>query len=311
MVGTRQRPDGTERFWTACVALVCSAVLAGLAHHARSHVDAKAAELRRELPVYLPRSDFLKVASLGYRNALADVLWFRTISYFGEHFRSDRLYPWLARMCDVVTDLDPRAEHVYRFAGLLLPWEAGDPDAGISLLKKGLRVFPDSWNLHFLIAFNYFFFRNDTARAIPHIRKAAELPGAHPFVSRLAALLYAEQYGPETAKRFLAELRESAGPSMRAVIEQRLLEIELGTNLKKLEDAVRRYRTEHGHNPATLDELVSGGLLREIPPEPFGGHYRYDPATGEVSSSRGHRPLRLYVSPRRQKLLRGERWRDL
>ena len=62
--------------------------------------------------------------ALGWRNALADVLWFRTISYFGAHYRSDHTYPWLASMCDLVTDLDPRAEHVYRFAGVILPWEA-------------------------------------------------------------------------------------------------------------------------------------------------------------------------------------------
>src|SRR5262249_58229838 len=80
-------------------------------------------------PVYLPQAAYLRPMSLGWQNVLADLLWFRTISYFGEHYRSNRTYPWLAAMCDLVTDLDPRAEHVYRFAGFILPWDANQVDA--------------------------------------------------------------------------------------------------------------------------------------------------------------------------------------
>jgi hypothetical protein len=93
-------------------------------------------------PIYLPKAEYLRPMSLGFANVMADVLWFRTISYFGGHYRSDRVYPWLAHMCDLVTDLDPRAEHVYRFAGVILPWEAGETDQGIRLLEKGIRHFP-------------------------------------------------------------------------------------------------------------------------------------------------------------------------
>src|SRR5215510_12440046 len=58
--------------------------------------------------VYVPDAHLLRPMALGYNNVLADLLWFRTISYFGEHYRGNRQYPWLARMCDLVTDLDPR-----------------------------------------------------------------------------------------------------------------------------------------------------------------------------------------------------------
>src|SRR5438132_1710614 len=89
--------------------------------------------------VYVPPAKFLKVVALGYQHTLADLLWFRTISYFGHHYWGNRVYPWLGYMCDVVTDLDPRAEHVYRFGGLILPWEADRVDDGIALLQKGTR----------------------------------------------------------------------------------------------------------------------------------------------------------------------------
>src|ERR1035437_4303199 len=98
--------------------------------------------------IYLPPTRFLRAVSLGYEHALADLLWFRTINYFGQHVQMDRMYPWLAHMCDVVTELDPRAEHVYHFGGVMLPWEADRVDDGIALLEKGIRNMPESWRLH-------------------------------------------------------------------------------------------------------------------------------------------------------------------
>src|SRR5206468_12503187 len=59
---------------------------------------AATAAARSDEPVYLPRAEYLRPMSLGWQNALADVLWFRTISYFGDHYRNDRTYPWLAQM---------------------------------------------------------------------------------------------------------------------------------------------------------------------------------------------------------------------
>ncbi len=286
------------------IAIGCAATIAAL-RYAREELYARAPQLRREVPVYLPDIRYLRLISLRYDNALADALWFRAISYFGEHYRTDRLYPWLAQICELVTDLDPRAEHVYRFAGVILPWEAGQPDAGIALLEKGLRALPSSWRLHFYAGFNWFFFKNDLERAIPHLHRASELPGAHPLVSRLAALLYAAQYGRDAARVFLEELRANAeSAEVRAIVGQRLKELQVTEDIEMLSDAIARYRERFGANPASLGELVRRGILAEIPPEPFGGQYLYDPGTGKVESSLGHRPLRLHTSPVREEALR-------
>src|SRR5574341_54019 len=103
--------------------------------------------------IYLPPTRFLRAVALGYEHALADVLWFRTINYFGRHYRSDGVYPWLASMCDAVTDLDPQAEHVYRFGGVILPWEARRIEDGLALLEKGTRNLPHSWRLRYMVGF--------------------------------------------------------------------------------------------------------------------------------------------------------------
>lgn len=273
---------------------------------------AATAATRRDEPVYLPRAEYLRPISLGWQNVLADILWFRTISYFGEHYRSDRTYAWLAQMCDLVTDLDPRAEHVYRFAGFILPWEAGQADAGIRLLEKGARQFPDSWTLEYFIGFQAYFFKNDYAEALKHLRRAMQLPGVHPSVSNLIAVLAAEQYGPETTLAFLAELeRDVDSQDLRHLVRENMEEARLAADLQRLNTAVQAYQANTGHLPLTVEALVDAGLLSAVPADPFGGTYVIDQLSGAVRSSSGREPSRLHRSKMREKALQGESVRDM
>jgi hypothetical protein len=261
--------------------------------------------------VYLPKAEYLRPLSLGYNQVLADILWFRTISYFGQHFRGDRMYPWLAHMCDLVTDLDPRAEHVYRFGGMVLPWEAGQADAGIQLLEKGIEALPDSWLLHYWVGFNYYFFKNDLASAAEHMRRAAVLPGAHANAARFAAVLAAEHQGAETAIRFLTEMRQQVdSEEMREVVGEHISMARLAAHLQQLNQAVSSYRTRFGEVPQSTSQLVERGLLADVPRDPFGGVYVIDPESGTVSSSTGKEPSKLHRSKLYEKRLKGDLGRD-
>lgn len=279
---------------------------------AAGRLDRAADTLRSDdQPVYLPRAEYLRPMSLGWQNVLADVLWFRTISYFGEHYRSDRTYPWLAQMCELVTDLDPRAEHVYRFAGVILPWEAHQSDAGIRLLEKGTRQFPDSWLLHYFAGFQYYFFRDDPERALFYLRRSMQLPGAHPTVAGLVAGLAAQQYGPDTTLEFFAELERNVdSPDVRNVLRERMLEVRLAAAAQQVDAAVAAYQQRTGSLPRNVDELIAAGLLSERPADPFGGVVVLDAESGKAKSSTGRSPSRLHQSRMRERALSGEPLRN-
>lgn len=259
-------------------------------------------------PVYLPQAKYLRPMSLGYQNALADLIWFRAISYFGAHYRSDRTYPWLGSMCDLVTDLDPRAEYVYRFGGLILPWEAGHVDAGIEILEKGVRALPDSLQLSYILGFTYFFFKADNQKALVHLRHAAALPGAHPGIARMVALLSAETLAPEDSIRFLSDLESNVdSPKVREVIHENLREMVLARNLSEIDDAIASYRARRGVAPSSVEDLVRSGDLAAVPPDPFGGHLEIDAATGKAASSTGKTPSKLHTSRVRERALQGKK----
>jgi len=255
--------------------------------------------------VYAPPTSFLQLVSLGYQHTLADVLWFRTINYFGAHYRGDRVYPFLAEMCDRVTDLDPTAEHVYRFAAFILPWEAMQVDESITLLEKGMRNLPESWELPYFLGMNYYFFKDDIPNAARAVRHAIGLPGAHPIVVTLSGMLEGAEKGPQQAINFLeAQLQETRSPEVREPLERRIREFILTRDIDALDAAVNTFTMRLGHPPTALQDLVTEGVLAALPIEPFGGRYVLDPGTGKVSTDSGNKPARLGSSELRETILK-------
>ncbi len=271
-------------------------------------VDGRLQRLAVNVPpelVYLPPSQFLRAVTLGYEHVLANVLWFRTISYFGQHYHTDRAYPWLAHMCQTVSDLDPSAEDVYRFGGVILLWEADRVDEGIALLEKGARNLPDLWRLHYVLGFSYYFFKDDVDAASGELAVAARLPDTPPAVTRLAAVIYAAKHGAANAVDFLDALdHDQMTPEMRSAIRERIRDLTLARDLDTLEAAVRSFQGREQRLPHDLHELVSAGIVSSLPAEPFGGQYALETATGRVHTTSGHTPSRLASSPVRAELLR-------
>lgn len=305
---------GKLAFLLRIVALaLTAAVLTATVKVTGGDLDAAAARVQYVSgPVYLPRAEYLRPMSLGWQNVLADVLWFHTISYFGEHFRNDRTYPWLARMCDLITDLDPRAEHVYRFAGFILPWEADEVDQGIHLLEKGARQFPESWLLEYYIGFNYYFFKDDYVQAIAHMQRAMELPDVHPSVAALVAVLSAEQYGPDTTVAFLSELERTVdSPELRQVVEEKLQEAQLGAEMQRVNAALAAYHDRYGLYPIVVEQLSATGLIDPADSGRLAVAYVIDPLAERARPVNGRTPSRLHQSPMRERLVRGESVRDL
>ncbi|MDC4223415.1 MAG: hypothetical protein MPW15_04075 [Candidatus Manganitrophus sp.] len=126
--------------------------------------------------LYLPSGKYLKPLAFGYDQLLADLLWMKTISYFGGHFMSDKQYPWLAHMLNLIIDLDPRFDFPYYFGGVVLSLEASQIEEANKILERGIEAYPDRWQYPFYIGFNYYYHKKDAQRGLPYLEKAASLP---------------------------------------------------------------------------------------------------------------------------------------
>jgi tetratricopeptide (TPR) repeat protein len=249
--------------------------------------------------LYLPSGEALELVSFGYRNVLADLLWFNTVNYFGKHYSSDQNYRWLFHMCDLVTTLDPQATHVYEFASIMLGWEMNLPDQAIKILDKAIKHQPNYWRHHYLRGFTYMFFKSDTAQAHRDFVTASKLPDAHYIAARLAAKNLAAGEDPEEAIRFLQEtITVTKDPHAKDALTHRLNEARYELDMRRLEQARDIFKQSAGRDPATLEELVSAGIIAGLPPDPFGGKYFIEGS--EIKSTSGQKRLKRYKRPGQQ-----------
>ena len=236
--------------------------------------------------MYLPQGDVLRVASLGYQSVVADFLWLQAIQAMGERKISVEAGRWIYRALDVVTTLDPKFVRAYEAGGLALCTLVVLPEESNALMEKGMKHNPQVWQLPFYVGINYYFEFGDDAKAGEYIARAARLPGAPEHLALVSARLYASSGTPQAAIDVLAQLYgQTQDESLRRTLERRLKEVIVERDLQLLEAAISRYRAQHKHMPDRLDELVGPGLLLELPRDPLGGTYLYNPETQAVRSS--------------------------
>src|SRR5688572_1007500 len=100
----------------------------------------------------LPNPEHLKLFSLGYRSALADLLFGRTLVAAGMHFSEKKVFEHLDGYLYAIVALEPRYRDVYYYADSLLTLStvrmpARNYRIARDLQERGRRLFPDDAQL--------------------------------------------------------------------------------------------------------------------------------------------------------------------
>ena len=243
----------------------------------------------------IPKGEYLKPAVLGYEQLAADIIWLQAIQVIGEDTVTPSGYDWIYHALDVVTTLDLKFVYAYQLGGVTLSVLGKSPEKSNTLLLKGMRENPDVWQIPFYIGFNSFFYLNDYRSAAEYMAKASELPGHPEYLPKLAARLYVQAGDPDVALEFLLRMyKETADEKVRATLGQRIKEVIVERDASFLEDAIRRYKDVYKAYPERLIELVERGIITELPHEPLGGYYYFNPEDGRVHSSVVRERMRVY-----------------
>ena len=251
--------------------------------------------------IFVPSSKFLKPAVLGYDSMAAAFYWLKTIQYIGDSTQSKRKYPQIYPLLNLVTDLDPKFEYAYEVGGVILSVYAKRIEESIALLKKGDKEGLGYWEIPFFIGFNYFYYLGDYDSAARYISKAAQMPRHPAYLPKLAARLYAQAGSPELALDFLQRVYENTqDENVKRALEERMKDVLVERDVTFLNKALKIYRERYGKYPVDINLLVSKGIIKELPKEPFGGHYYIDSRTHEVKSSVKKERLKVH----KQKLIK-------
>lgn len=255
--------------------------------------------------LYLPSGTFLKGAALGYDEMLADLLWIKAIGYFGGQIRTDRNYTWLAHLLDVVTTLDPLYQYPYEFGGIVLAAEVGEVDKSIALLKKGMknvsRNDPRYWYFPFFLAYDYMYHKDDYLTAAHYLEQAVKFPQSPPYLPRLVARLYANADSPEVAVTFLQEMiKATEKQDLRDRLKERLDQVIHRANMKTLKQGVEAFYLKFQKYPASIEELVTAGILPGMPVDPRGGTYYISKESRTIENTIPEEDLEVHIKKKEQ-----------
>ncbi|WP_136799955.1 hypothetical protein [Desulfosediminicola ganghwensis] len=229
--------------------------------------------------IFLPEA-FIKTSVLEFSGIVADYLMLKTMVFHGERLsKKQALSPdeWQTTYIAInqVTNLDPKFLDPYVFAATSFPWDAGMISETNELLLKAAQHRQEDYRPYFFVWFNYFYFLNDIGNAAKYLEMASLKPNAPPYLTTLAARNNMEAGKIEQGILFLSQvLKETSDPARQYSIKTRLKAL---MTIQFLEKTLHEYVSTYGQSPNHLNDLISQGFLKSIPPDPYGGVFYITP----------------------------------
>jgi hypothetical protein len=244
-----------------------------------------------------------RLAAFGFETVVSDLHWMRAVQIVGSEEGAFGRSQAIGALIDVVTTLDPWVDHPYRFAAIWMQDDERSVRRANELIRRGIEHHPDDWRNYFYLAFNHFFFLGEPEEAARALRPALPLEGAPAYLKRLVARLESRSGGLDASAAFLREMAlQAASDEERVPYVTALREIETERVARYLDAARADFARRHQRDIASVEELVTGGVLAELPRDPSYGGWTLSPLTGQIVSKslRFRYEVKLDATSRRQ-----------
>lgn len=220
--------------------------------------------------------DLARSLSFEFLGLASDYLMLKTLTFMGQKIIEEKqLTPeeWqlVYLALKQVVNLDPRFIDPYVVAEMSLPWEGGMVEETNELLKYAVEARPEDYRPLFFLWYNHFYFLKDVKTAAYYLQQAAQKPHAPSYYGTLAARMHLYSGELQNSVIFLKEMiGEATDPKIKRQLELRL---DATTKIAFLEHKIKIFREQYERPPKELEELVSSGILQEIPVDPYGGQF--------------------------------------
>ena len=257
------------RNWIAALVV---AVAATASHVAHERVLARQQAAPPELDVlYVPPAAQLVPMAVGYREALADLIWVRALIYSGENLGRSQVDATF-RYVDAITGLAPRFRRPYVWGGITAVYSGQSEidramvDGAIAIYRRGLAQFPESHELLYPLGMLLLtqvpstpgYDANERAalraEGIECIRRAAAF-GADPLVRQYAASLVSEHGERDLAVAFLErQLALAEDEDHRRMLRSKLSQLGGAQAAERVLAVRRAFVQEHRERAPYLDD---------------------------------------------------------
>lgn len=271
----------------ALAMLVLLALFAGIAGISRARLEnLEKPEIPASL-LYLPKGPYLRALAVGHEETLASLLYIWSIQFYSSYEKKAR-FDYLTQVFEgAITELDPRFAEAYLVGAMIMSIEARQPEKAVALLDKALEHMPDNWRIAYWAGWECYHMQ-DYLQARRYWSQAAEMPGAPPYMIRLAARMLEKAGDPKAAVREYRRLLEQAPNAETERIVRRWLDRALtDLALSRTREAIAAFRERHDRCPRDLEELVARTALSDIPRTGAGQRLVLDRRTCEPEVPQG------------------------
>lgn len=234
--------------------IICGVLVAALLWFAVAEVQVSS-PIPQANKKYLKPPVALKNFTFGYNDFIASVLWIRLLQNFdyceaGKYSGEDYVAPtetakdkiegivvrnikpskchkgWVYSMLDVISDIQPHFQLVYDTGAMFLSVIVDDREGARLIFEKGLKQYPNDWQLNYHAGYHYLWEMQEPKRAAELFHQAG-IHGAPQWAIALSAALYTRSGQAKIAKTILeAALKDNPNGMDEERIKARLLEAE-------------------------------------------------------------------------------------
>jgi hypothetical protein len=220
---------------------------------------------------FVMKPEVIKAADLGLNNAAADLEWLAAIQYVGGG--QSKNYEKMDDYLFLSAALDPKFAYPYAF-GVLMLQAFGQIDRVLELGLIGIENNVADWRIPYYMATTYHINLSDTENAAKYFDIAAHTPGAPDNIKKVAATYGTRADIRDKTKQIWEGIYETTNDE---VVRQRAQDYIVHFDiLDLLEQSAQDYHKIDNKYPASPDDLVKAGILRAVPPDPFGFTYTFD-----------------------------------
>ncbi len=225
-------------------------------------------------PVALPPLSlgFVKAFDLGLNSATAGFYWVNQVIFELPTLKFG--FDQYSKDLGLINGLDSRFSFPYYWTVLILP-STTYPDsinAAIEIGERGVREADPDWRVSFFLATLFHLYKNDHVSAAKYFDTAARDPKAPYYIKR-----FSENYGiapnvrQQTEQVWEAISQSSDDPETKARAGAYLTRLQM---FDFLEQEAQVYKQKYGKLPGDVSDLVTGGILKALPQDPFGFQFK-------------------------------------
>jgi hypothetical protein len=134
-------------------------------------------EINNQEHVYTFRSDFLRTFGLGFKRLIADITWIQTLLESDlDHYEGGDLRSWLYLRFLSIAHLDPHFYENYHYGGQYLMIIKDDLLGAEDLMLRGLKHFPDDYNLNWQLGYLFAIERGEVKKSFPFFERIKDNP---------------------------------------------------------------------------------------------------------------------------------------